>query len=435
MKKLLSLSMCVVLVVLLLAGCSGKSDGSASGGASAGTAGSDKITLTFFHRWPNEPFKSYFDGIIKEFEQKNPNIKINVITALNEEYKQKINVQLSNSNPPDIFFTWVGEYGDKFIRNGTALDLTKYVQEDKAWADQIIPSALKPFTLDNKVYGVPILMDVRQLTYNKEIFNKLGLEPPTTWQQFVEVLGKIKASGITPLGLGNKAPWNAGLYITTLNQRLVGKEALAKDNNRATGEFTDPGYIQALQKLQELMPYMNDQPNALSREEERNMFVNGKIAIMPLHTIEYPFVKNAKFDWGTFNFPSIEGAPGDQNVITGAPEGFMISAKSKHPAEAMAFLKYLTSQPQAERWVKQTSVISTTKGAVTTENSLPVMVQVIKQVEASNDMAIWIDTMLDGQIVNPYLAGLQELLNKTKTPEQIMSDVQAAAKRVREASK
>lgn len=432
MKKIIGLVMILSMVLGLISGCS--SSNSANSGGNGGN-GKDAVTITLLHRWPNEPFKGYFDEAIKEFQTEHPNVKFNVISVINEDYKQKINVQLAGNNPPDIFFTWVGEYGDKFVREGKALDITKYLEEDKAWSDQIIPSTLKPFTVDNKVYGVPVLMDVRMMAYNKEIFKKLGLEVPKTWDEFITVLKEIKKSGVTPLGLGNKEPWNGGLYITTLNQRIVDPAVLAKDNNRATGEFTDPGYVEALNKLKQLAPYMNEHPNALSREEERNMFVNGQIAIMPLHTIEFPYVKDAKFDWGTFNFPEIDGGKGDPSVITGAPEGFMVSKQSKHPDEAVEFLKFITSKEMAAKWVEKTSVISTTKGAVNADNSTPLMNDVIKQVESANDMAIWIDTALDGKIFNPYLSGIQEILNDKKTPEQLMKEIQKAAKETRESAK
>lgn len=430
MKKFMNVLMILSMVLVLIAGCS--SNNSVTSGGE--TAQDDSITITLLHRWPNEPFKSYFDEAIKEFKKVNPNVNFNVISVINEDYKQKINVQLAGNNPPDIFFTWVGEYGDKFVREGKALDITKYLDEDKAWSDQIIPSTLKPFTVDNKVYGVPILMDVRMMAYNKDIFEKLGLEVPKTWEEFIDVLKVIKKNGITPLGLGNKEPWNGGLYITTLNQRIVDPAVLAKDNNRATGEFTDPGYVEALNKLEQLVPYMNEHPNALSREEERSLFVNGQIAIMPLHTIEFPYVKDAQFEWGTFNFPEIAGGKGDPSVITGAPEGFMVSKESKHPDVAVEFLKFISSKEMATKWVETTSVISTTKGAVNSDNSTPLMNQVIQDVEKANDMAIWIDTALDGKIFNPYLSGIQELLNKKKTPEELMDEIQKAAKETRESA-
>ncbi len=429
MKKIMMVFLTVFTMLGLLAGCS--SNNSSESGSAEGKG----VTLTLLHRWPNEPFKGYFDAAIKEFQKEHPEVNFNVISVLNEDYKQKINVQLSSDTPPDIFFTWAGEYGNKFIRDGQALDLTDYAPEGGKWEDTVIPSTLKPFMSEEKVYGAPILMDVRMMAYNKEIFEKLNIAPPQTWNEFMEVLKTIKKEDITPLGLGNKAPWNGGLYMTSLNQRIVAPEVLAADNNRLTGTFTDPGYVKALEKLQELVPYMNEHPNALSREEERSLFVNGQIAIMPLHTIEFPYVKDAQFEWGTFNFPTIEGGKGKESVVTGAPEGFMVSSKTKHPELAAEFLRFLTSQKMAEKWVETTDVISTTKGAVTKENASPIMVDVIKEVEESDDMVIWLDTALEGKIFQPYLSGIQELLNGEKTPEQVMKDVQKAATEVRESAK
>lgn len=429
MKKVLASLVSILMIISMLAGCSA---GSSSGN---GSGQEDGITLTLLHRWPNEPFKGYFDAAIEEFKKENPEVNFNVISVLNEDYKQKINVQLSSDTPPDIFFTWAGEYGDKFIRDGKALDITKYMQEDGEWKETIIPSALKPFTSEEKIYGAPVLMDVRMMAYNKDIFKELNLTPPKTWDEFIKVLKAIKKTETTPLGLGNKAPWNGGLYVTSLNQRMVAPEVLAADNNRATGEFTDPGYVEALKKLQELVPYMNEDPNALSREEERSLFVNGQIAIMPLHTIEFPYVKDAPFEWGTFNFPTIEGGKGKEAVVTGAPEGFMVSSETKHPEMAAKFLKFLTSKEMAEKWVETTDVISTTKGAVNENNSSPIMLDVTKEVEESDEMVIWLDTALEGKLFQPYLSGIQELLNEEKTPKEVMKEVQSAAKEVREAAK
>jgi raffinose/stachyose/melibiose transport system substrate-binding protein len=164
------------------------------------------------------------------------------------------------------------------------------------------------------------------------------------------------------------------------------------------------------------------------------LFLNGQLAIMPLHTIEFPYVKDASFEWGTFNFPTIEGGKGNPSVITGAPEGFMVSAETKHPEMATKFLEFLTSQSMAGKWVETTEVISTTKGAVNANNSTPLMVDVIKKVEEADNMAIWIDTALDGKIFNPYLSGVQQVINGEKTPEELMKEIQTAAKDVRESS-
>ena len=47
-------------------------------------------------------------------------------------------------------------------------------------------------TADGMVYGIPFRLDAKEFFYNKDIFNELGLEVPETWDQFIDVLDKIK---------------------------------------------------------------------------------------------------------------------------------------------------------------------------------------------------------------------------------------------------
>ncbi|ASS91408.1 hypothetical protein AP3564_15345 [Aeribacillus pallidus] len=423
MKRWISVVVGIFLTMSLLAGCSSKGTNSKSENG--------KTTITFFYRWPNEPYKSYFKSVIAEFEKQHPNIKVEEITALNDDYKQKANVLLGSKNPPDIFFTWAGEYGQKFIRDGVALDLTQYYEEDKDWSSKLIKSQVKFFEKDGKVYGVPLFTDSKLFFYNKDIFEKLNLKAPTTWNEFMKVLDAIKKSGTTPIILGNKSPWAAAHYVTALNQRMVPKEVLDKDFSYQGAEFTDPGYVEALKKLNELKPYLNDNPNAIAHDEARNLFLGGKAAITFLETLEITYMKDATFKWDTFKVPAIEGARGDQEGLIGAPEGFMIHKKSAHPKEAMEFLKFMTSKANGEKLIKDTGLASTVDGAVNENTASEHEVKAMQLIKESGDMFIWIDSALDSRIFKPYGDGVQAMLRGSMNPEEVMKSVQEAAKQVK----
>ncbi|NRD77176.1 extracellular solute-binding protein [Bacillus sp. BRMEA1] len=423
MKRLLHLAVGILLLMsIFLAGCSSQS--------STSNANNGKITLTFFYRWPNEPYKSYFKSVIADFEKQHPNIQINEITALNDDYKQKANVLLGSSTPPDIYFSWAGEYGQKFIRDGVALDLSKYFQQDSSWSNSLIASQVNFFKKDDKFYGVPLFTDSKLFFYNKDIFDKLHLTEPKTWDEFISDLKAIKKSGTTPLILGNKASWAAAHYVTALNQRLVPKDVLDKDLSYQGAKFTDPGYVEALKKLNELKTYMNDNPNAIAHDEARNLFLGGKAAVTFLETMEITYMKDATFKWGTFKVPTIEGAKGDQDGLIGAPEGFMIHSKTKHPKEAMEFLEFLTSKANGEKLIKDTGLASTVDGAVNTNTATDHEVDAMNLIKGAKNMEIWTDSALDSRIFKPYGDGVQAMLGGSMTPEQVMKSVQDAAKQV-----
>lgn len=437
MKKFSRFATGLLLVFSLATGCSTtdsakQQPSNASDGNAVSPASGDQITLRFFHRWPRDPDKTYFEQVVKDFEKEHPQIHIETEAVLNDAYKEKISVLLGTNNPPDIYFSWSGEYAYKFVRGGKALDLTSYAQQDKAWHDQLMASQMEPFSLDGKLYGVPLTIDGKTFFYNKEIFSKLNLQVPKTWSEFITTLQTIKDNGYTPIAFGNKAPWASSHYIGTLNQRMVDESTRKNDYNRATGSFEDPAYVEALAKLQELVPYFNKDANGLDHEFARQMFIDQKAAILYAETAEVRLVEpKTKFQWGFLDFPSIEGGKGNPNYLTGAPEGFMISAATKHPKEAFEFLKYLTSKAQAEKFVKEVGKYSAVKGAVNESTASPLGIEAVHRVTSAEGLALWLDTDLDIKIVDAYLAGTQQMLNGEKTPEEVMQDVRKAAQQVR----
>ncbi|NDK01097.1 Sugar ABC transporter substrate-binding protein yurO [Bacillus subtilis subsp. subtilis] len=166
MKKMLLFLIIAAVSMLTIAGCSSQSS-SADG----------KVTLKFFHRWPKEPEKSYFEEVVKEFEKDHPDIDIQIEAVLNDSYKDKIKVMLGTTSPPDIYFSWSDEFAFKFIRGNKALDLSSYYKNDTDWSSQLVQSQITPFTYENKQYGVPWQMDAKSFFYNKDIFQKLNLDP------------------------------------------------------------------------------------------------------------------------------------------------------------------------------------------------------------------------------------------------------------------
>lgn len=434
----------LLLLALLVTACSSKTDSSSastapSSAAPAGTApasaapskdSNEKINLSFFHRFTDGANKAYFDAVVQEFEKQNPNVTIKVDTAANDTYKQKIQVLLAGNSAPDIFFAWSGEYAAKFARGGQVLDLSPYLQKDAEWYNQMIKSQFGPYTFDGKAYAVPVFMDAKAFYYNEDIFKKLNLSVPKNWTEFIKALKVIKDSGMTPIAFGDQSNWAVGHYLTTLNQRMVAPEVLQQDYNAATGVFTDPGYIAALKKMQELSPYFSKDPNAVTDDAAISDFVNGKAAIYYNQFNQMQYIKPAKFNWSWFDFPALEDGKGDQKAITGSSQGFLISSKSKHPEVAMKFLEFMTSKSMAEKMTKETSLVSAVTGAVNSNTADAKQVGIAATIQQASGMANWLDTVLESHVVDTYLTNAQLLVGNQATPEDVMKAVQKTAKEI-----
>ncbi|WP_041482085.1 ABC transporter substrate-binding protein [Bacillus velezensis] len=420
MKKLICLFV-LLAVCLSAAACSSQSSSS-----------DGKVTLKFFHRWPKEPEKSYFEEAVKEFEAAHPDIHIQTEAVLNDSYKDKVKVMLGTTSPPDIFFSWSDRFAYKFIKGNKALDLSSYYQQDKDWSSQLVQSQIKPFTHDGKQYGVPWQMDAKSFFYNKDIFNTLHLKPPATWDELITVSEKLKKNGYIPISFGTKAPWTISHYIGTLNQRMVDEKTRAKDYSPETGEFTDEGYVKALEKLQELLPYFTKHVNSVDHEYVRQQFASGKAAMIYAETAEIKLVEPVNL--GLFPFPKISGEKGSHHALTGSPEGFMISSKTKHPKEAMEFLQFLTSKKMGEKLIKDVGKYSAVQGTATENNSAPIQREAVQDIVLAETMVPWFDMDVDVEIADVYAAGVQQMLGGTMTPREVMNSVQKAARQVKASS-
>ncbi len=190
--------------------------------------------------------------------------------------------------------------------------------------------------------------------YNKDLFAKAGIQaPPTTWTEFLDEVKKLKAAGITPIALGEKDSWT-GMHIWSyLATRIGGKAAFEAALNR-TGSFADPAFVQAFEKLQELIALEPFQDGFLgaTHDEMQATFGNGKAA-MELSGQWAPSVESANArtrralrNLGMFGFPAVEGGAGAATDVIGGGNGFAIG-KNASP-EAIDFAKYILDRSRTD---------------------------------------------------------------------------------------
>lgn len=438
-SKLVAIGLTLALT-LSFAACGGKAPAEASSKTAAAPAAADgeKIELKFLHKWPQPENTIYFDEVAAAYMKENPNVTIISEGVADEPIKDKLRVMMGSDDRPDVFFSWSGEFAKKFIAAGAAMDLTDAMKADgSAWEKSIMQAGLEPFSANGKIYGVPLRINGKFFVYNKEIFEKLSLKVPATWDEFLTVCETVKKNNIVPISFGDQFPWAACHYITGLNQKLVPQDVRVKDYEKATGEYTDPGYVEALDKFKELNDkgYFNEFPNSVSHDMAHQSFAMGECAMMYVELEEFASVdKNLEgTPWGFFAMPAIEGAAGNQNFLVGAPDGFMVSSTSKHPEEAVKFLKYLVNPDNAAKLVEMLKWPSPVIGAINADNSPEYLVNGMKAVESAEGMALWLDTDIDIRISDVYLPSLQDLLNGDVTSADLMKKVQEIAKTVQTA--
>lgn len=398
-----------------------------------------KVTLRFFHRWPMEPRFSFFNQVVAEFEKQNPNIKIEMDSVVNDAYKEKIRVLISSNDVPDVFISWSDSFAFNLVKSGRVKSLNDMLAKDKAFASSFIQSQVKPFTFDGVTYGMPLTIDGKVFVYNKDIFTKAGITKlPSNFDELLSTLDQLKAKGYAvPLLEGLSDAWAISHYLGTMFQRYLPADVLAKDYAEATGEFTNPGYKTVLERFQKLVTYMGPNATSISHTEARNQFIAGKVPVIYMQLAEFAYIQASKTKpaYGYFNFPAFVDGKGDPGLLTGAPEGFMMSNTSKNPEAAEKFYKFLLSKENTSKFVKDVGAPVAVIGSVNKDNAYPELIQAIDLINSVKGSAPWFDNAVNIKVADAFMRGAQAVASDGKTIEQVIADAQAAAKVVKSEAK
>lgn len=431
---LLALAVVASLVAVACGGGSSPAPSAAASAAASAAPAELEGSIVFLHKYSDPRYAPYFQSVVDAYIAAHPKVQIQVLAESDQGVKDKLRVLAASNTLPDIYFSWAGDFTKKFVRGNLAKDLTGDVTG--AWKDSFTPAALEAYTYDGKLYGVPITLDAKYMAYNKKLFADNGVAVPTTLEELLAACDTFKAKGFTnPVTFGNQYGWPAIHFMTQLNPYYVPAATMATDYDPATGAFTDPGYLNALQAFADINTHCLTQgANGISHEAAQAQFLSGKSPMHYIEAVEF-FALTEKGgapadlanNWDFFKLPPPASPAGDTGYLEGAPDGFLVNPASQHVDIAIDFLKYLTSLDNAKKLVSDLGWLSPVQGSATAENTFPQNVRVIQDIAAAKGMAIWLDTVTQIDVANAYLNGLQAMLDGTKTPAQVVTDIQAAA--------
>lgn len=434
-KKLIALGLVAVMGVATFVGCgnSGASDGGNGGGANSGGSSDGQVTVKFVHKYPEANRMELFEEIVADFEKANPNIKIEMTAYGDEEIKDKIRVLLGSADAPDVYFTWAGERIIQYVRSGNGLDITQYVDGDADWKGSFNPAMLEACNTDGSYWAIPWCYSSKEFVYNKAVFEEAGITSvPTTWSEFLDACEKIKAIGKTPIAVGNQYSWVICHYLTTMNAKLVPADTMEKNYSMEELDYTDPGYAQALDMLRELYDkgYINADVNSMTWESSQALVQEGQAGMIYEEVQDfYYYVDTMGDNWGYFDFPEIEGAAGETGLITGGPDVFMVNADTKVPEEAIAFLKYLTSDEVQAKMAYRLAFMPVTGVELDSEQMYPQTIEVIEKNMNAPGISYWLDCVLNQTVSDTYLDGCQTIF-MDQTGASIMEEVSATSHEV-----
>jgi raffinose/stachyose/melibiose transport system substrate-binding protein len=425
----------VAAVALVVAACGSSDDSSKGNTSGASTTSSNKpVTINWWHIANNEPMKSIWQDAANQYMAKHPNVKIKITVLENEAFKAKLTTNMQAGKPPDLFQSWGGGTLKEQADAGLIKDITGPTQ---SWIGTLNPAGVGLYKVGDKQYGIPYNLGLVGVWYNKKLFEKAGIDgPPTTWEEFLGDIQKLKSAGITPIAVGEKDKWPGMFWWANLSLRVAGKDAMAKAATDG-GTFTQPGFVEAGKQLQKLIAMKPFQQGFLASPwdgagGEAATVGNGKAA-MDLMGQWAPstFAANTKdkkglgSNVGWFPFPAVGGGAGQEGEQFGGGDGFAIGRNA--PPETVDFAHFLVSPEIGSKGGASGAILPVAKG---TESSVtdPNMKAVLDARGKASFVQLYLDQAYApavGQAVND---AVQQLFAGKASPEQVSQKIADAAK-------
>jgi len=250
------------------------------------------------------------------------------------------------SEKPDIIamdIIWPGEFASR----EWIVSLDKFFPEEEQV--KFIENMVDAAKYNEKVYGVPLYINGLHLYYRKDLLEKYGFNPPSTWDELVEQALCIVEQENNPDLFGYISMWGKieGLFMNYL-QFLWGKGGDFFDDQGNIMVNSKEG-IEALQFMVDMIYDYKLAPESIvtyTPDDARILFQQGRAVFMVVQDFVWPMLTSPdSFVADKVDFtrvPYFEGYPDTNTVCLG---GWLlgININSEHKEEAWKFIEYLTS--------------------------------------------------------------------------------------------
>jgi raffinose/stachyose/melibiose transport system substrate-binding protein len=312
-------------------------------------------------------------ALSKQFEQKYPNVTVKLSFRDFTSWIKQAKLVESSDNPPDVFSGNQGYQLDgELVKAGLIKPLNAYAKA-YGWDKSYTPETLQQFewTDDGQTFGEGTLWGVAQtgqsvgVFANKKKLAAAGVDPASlkTFDDFDAALAKLRAtlpSSEPVIALGNKDQYAAihlwgGIQGAYVKAQDIRDWIFQKDG----ATFDNPGNLKALEKLKEWADkdYLGkgDSFNSRNDSDAAIAFGKGQGAVLIAGNWNAATVKKGLGDDAVFfNMPP--GDSGDMVDIGSTSFPIHISAKTKQPDLAAAYIDWITG-PSAGKTLVDTSQV------------------------------------------------------------------------------
>ncbi|MGF1474663.1 MAG: ABC transporter substrate-binding protein [Geminicoccaceae bacterium] len=171
-------------------------------------------TIEVIHWWTSGGESAAVAEFASAFEKAGGEWIDSAIAGGENARNQGINRIIGGDAPSAMQFN-TGKQFDELVEAGFLRDLEDVAQEG-GWRDALPDVIIEAATRDDKFYAVPVnIHGDSWIWYNKEVLEKAGIEPPTSYQDLIAAAPALREQGVIPLAFGGQ-PWQERLTFNAV---------------------------------------------------------------------------------------------------------------------------------------------------------------------------------------------------------------------------
>ncbi|KOX15635.1 ABC transporter substrate-binding protein [Nocardiopsis sp. NRRL B-16309] len=355
-----------------------------------------------------------------------------------DNYEERLRTAMGSSEQPDVFFNWGAGSIQPYVEQDMLMPLDDLLAEDTELADAFIPSILEAGEVDGVQYGIPLRgTQPVILFYNEAVFEDVGVEPPQTWEDILDLVDAFDEAGVTPFALAGADPWTEQMWLQYLVDRIGGPEVFQRIHEGDMEGWRDPAVLEAAETVRDLVERgaFGDAYASVSYTEggASTLLSEGRAAMHLMGSWEYSTHLDqdrdfAEDDLGYTVFPPVPGGEGDPANVVGNPTNFFsVTADTAHPDQAQEFLRYTSQEEYVADMVANGEVPTTTNAEEAVADSpnpefATFQYEMVR--DAPHFQLSW-DQALPPETATPMVTEIESLFNGQSTPEQFVDALAA----------
>ncbi len=345
-----------------------------------------------------------------------------------DAFVDKMKTLASSKSLPDVL---IGKNGirELAIKNGQAVDLKPYLDEDAEWMKYVGEAAMNyNMEADGAVYSISNQRQVYGYFYNKEMFEKAGITPAKTWDEWMTNNQKLKDAGFTPLALmtGENA-WTTNLWLAAYIGSQ-GEDGNTYMNTAYPDTYNKDYVVDGIAMMQKcLQDYTTADAVGAIYANAANAFLQEQTAMIANGLWMTPdFVDETKAVAGLQDKVGVALYPED-GLFSQFEVGYILCTNDKTPEEqaaALEFLKFKTSGYAQGVFLEKAGVLPLTDNVDISDEykaSNPSMVETLTLAEQAKYRFGTIDNNAHETVVDEFAVRYPELVYNEITADDFAS--------------